>query len=58
MGSLSTQTLRGTMAPEALIGRLAFLCGLIDREEPVSVRDLLPGFTWDKVKKDDIVIEI
>ena len=56
MGSLSTQQLRQTMTPEALIGRLAFLSGLIDREEPVSAKDLIPDFTWDKVKKEDIII--
>ncbi|MCR5664471.1 MAG: tRNA glutamyl-Q(34) synthetase GluQRS [Oscillospiraceae bacterium] len=54
LGSLSTQELRRTMTPEALIGRLAFLCGLLEREEPVSARELLTVFSWDKVVRADI----
>ena len=54
LGSLSTQILRREMAPEALVGRLAFLCGLLDREEPVAARELVPHFSWDRVTKDDI----
>ena len=54
LGSLSTEVLRKEYAPEQIIGRLAFLCGLIDRDEPVTARDLLPAFSWDKVRKEDI----
>jgi glutamyl-tRNA synthetase len=54
LGSLSTEVLRKEYTPEQVIGRLAFLCGLIDREEPVSARDLLPVFAWEKVRKEDI----
>lgn len=54
LGSLSTQALRKETSPEALTGRLAHLCGLIDREEPISARELLPLFSWDKVTKEDI----
>lgn len=56
LGSLSTQVLRREMTPEALTGRLAFLCGLAESEAPISVRELLPGFSWEKIKKDDIVL--
>ena len=56
LGSLSTRELRGELSPEALVGRLAFLCGLIEKEEPVSPRELLSVFSWDKVAKDDILI--
>ena len=54
LGSLSTEVLRKEYAPEQIIGRLAFLCGLIDRDEPVTARNLLPVFSWDKVRKEDI----
>ena len=54
LGSLSTQALRQSCSPEALIGRLAFLCGLIDREEPLRARELLPLFSWDRVRREDI----
>ena len=56
LGSLSTEVLRREKRPEAVVGELAFLCGLIDRKEPVTPRELLPGFSWDKVKRADIAI--
>ena len=56
LGSLSTQELRRSMRPEELIGRLAFLCGLIDREEPVTAAELLPSFSWARVRREDIEI--
>ena len=56
LGSLSTQALRQSQRPEELVGRLAFLCGLREREEPASPRELLADFSWDRVKKEDIPI--
>ena len=57
LGSLSTQVLRKEMSPEALVGKLAFLCGLRDREEPARPEELLHDFDWARVKKEDIPIE-
>ena len=54
LGSLSTKELRREFRPEALVGRLAFLCGLLDREEPVTPRELLCIFSWEKVTREDI----
>ncbi len=56
-GSLSTQELRKTFTPEALVGRLAFRCGLLEREEPVSPRELLAEFSWERVKKEDVPLD-
>lgn len=56
LGSLSTQALRREQRPEALLGRLAFLCGLRRRDEPASARELLADFSWERVKKEDILI--
>ena len=58
LGSLSTQELRRSMRPEEVIGRLAFLCGLLDREEPVTAAELLPSFSWARVRREDIEIEV
>ena len=55
-GSRSTEVLRREKRPEAVVGELAFLCGLIDRDEPVTPRELLSGFSWDKVKRENIAI--
>ena len=57
LGSLSTERLRRETRPEALTGRLACLCGLTETDAPISARELLPGFSWEKIRKDDIVIE-
>ena len=54
LGSLSTEVLRKDYTPAQIIGRLAFLCGLIDRDGLVSARDLLPVFAWEKVRREDI----
>ena len=56
LGSLSTQVLRRKMRPEVLTGKLAHLCGLLDREEPITPRELVPIFSWDRIKKEDIVL--
>lgn len=56
LGSLSTRQLRQDYTPEALVGRLARLCGLIEKEEALTPRELLSEFSWDKVKTEDIPI--
>ncbi len=56
IGSLNTRTLRKEKKPEEIIGQLAFLCGLTDRPDPVSARELIPDFSWEKVKTEDIPI--
>ncbi|MCC8128588.1 MAG: tRNA glutamyl-Q(34) synthetase GluQRS [Clostridiales bacterium] len=41
-------------SPEAVVGRLAFWAGLIDRPETVSARELIPLFSWDRVRREDV----
>ncbi len=48
--------LRKRRTPEELVGFLACRCGLLDREEPVSAAELVGDFSWDKIRKEDIVI--
>ncbi len=55
LGSLSTQALRQDLTPEALTGRLAFLCGLVPTDEPVTPRELAARFDWARVSTEDIV---
>lgn len=57
LGSLSTQALRREMSPEALVGRLARLCGLRETAEAVTPRELLADFDWKKVRTEDIRID-
>lgn len=54
LGSQSTERLRRDYRPEEVIGRLAFLCGLIDREEPCAARELLGVFSWEAIGREDI----
>ena len=49
--------LRQRMTPEALIGTLAFSAGLIDRNQPVSPRELAAVFSWDKLRREDIYLD-
>lgn len=56
LGSLSTQVLRQTHTPEDVLGRLACLAGLRSAPEPVTAMELLHGFSWDRVVKDDIPV--
>ena len=54
LGSLSTQVLRKEKRPEEVVGELAFLCGLTDSAAPVAARELIPGFSWEKVRTEDV----
>lgn len=42
--------------PEPVLGRLAALCGILEREEPAGAAELAKVFSWEKVKREDIVI--
>jgi len=51
-GNLGLSKLRtGGTEPEAVIGWLAHISGLIDRYEEVSARDLISSFSLDQVSK-------
>ena len=55
---LDLGVLRQRMTAPELIGKLAFACGLIEKEEPVSAKELASEFSWDKVCKQDIYFNI
>ncbi len=55
---LDLGVLRQRYAPEELLGLLAHAAGLLDRPERASLRELLPLFSWDKVPKEDITIDL
>ena len=48
--------IRKRMKPEQLIGNLAFAAGILDRNMPISARELAKEFSWNKVSKEDIFI--
>ena len=51
---LDLGVLRTRRKPEELLGVLAHAAGLIDRQTPVSARELAGDFSWERVKKEDI----
>ena len=54
--SLSVRELRARYSPAQVVGRLAFLAGLIDRPEDAMPAELLPLFSWDRLPTDDITL--
>ena len=49
--------LRKHVSAETLIGTLAYSAGLIDKNVPLSARELAEVFTWDKLKGDSIYLD-
>ena len=39
-----------------VLALIAWLCGLLDRPEPVRPAQLLPDFSWDRVKREDVPV--
>lgn len=46
---------RGYTGPD-IVGRLAFLAGLLDRPEPAAPQELISGFSWERVPREDICL--
>ena len=55
---LDLGVLRQNMKPEKLLGILAHACGLIEKPEEVSAKELATVFSWDKIKKEDIYLTL
>ena len=49
--------LRKHVAPEALIGTLAYSAGLIDQNTSLSARELAAEFDWGKLRGDSIYLD-
>ena len=50
--------LRGQITAEALLGILASAAGIIDKNAPISLRELTEEFSWTKVRGDSIYLTI
>ena len=53
-GDLDLAKLREKWQPEEIIGMLAEAAGILPAYRPVSARELVPLFSWGKVKKRDV----
>ena len=49
--------LRLRLRPEQLIGSLAYSCGLLEKPESISARELASIFAWEKLRKEDICLD-
>ena len=54
---LDMGVLRQQMSPEQILGTLAFVAGLLDRCERISARELVSVFSWEKLRKDPVVVD-
>ena len=54
---LDLGALRQNSRPEELVGLLAHACGLTDRYAPATPAELLPLFSWDKLRREDIPLD-
>ncbi len=54
---LDLGVLRQRTDPEKIIGLLAHACGLLDRFEPLTAAELIPHFSWEKLRKTDILLD-
>ena len=50
--------LRKRYTPEQIIGKLAVLAGLISEGETVSAKELISLFSWNRIPKEDIVLDV
>ena len=50
--------LQNHTTPEALLGHLGYACGILDRQMPISARELAGEFAWSKLKPQDIYLDI
>lgn len=49
--------LRGNFTCEELIGKILFLCGILEKEEKLSLSEAVSVFKWEKVSLSDIKLQ-
>lgn len=54
---LDLGALRANTTPHALLGQIACLAGILDKEEPICAAELAAVFDWNNVKREPIVIQ-
>lgn len=50
-------TLRQNNTPQQLLGKIAFLAGIIDKSASISLHELTAEFRWDKVRKNNVIAD-
>lgn len=54
--SLDLGEMRQHFTAEQIIGRLAYYAGIIDQCQPVTARDLISVFDWERVPRTDVIV--
>ena len=54
--SLLTNSMQVDYTPEQLVGRMAYALGLQDTPAPRTPTELLNGFDWNKIPRQDIAL--
>lgn len=54
--TLDMGELRKSMSARQIIGRIAYLAGILPEEMPISPQELIPIFSWKKIPTQDIII--
>lgn len=55
-GDLSLQALSKRRSPQEVVGLLAHWAGLLDAPRPVTPKELIGDFSWERVPKEDIFV--
>ena len=55
-GDQSLENLQQRYTPEQLVGRMAYALGLQDTPAPRTPTELLNGFDWNKIPRQDIAL--
>jgi len=55
---LDLDALRRRLTPEQLLGILAHTAGLLAEPAPISARELASVFSWEKLKKDSVYLDV
>ena len=50
--------LRSHMGAPQLLGSLACTAGLLESPTPISARELVDEFSWQKLHKDSVIVQI
>ena len=58
MPGADLELLRQRMTAEALLGKLAFAAGIIDQDTAVSAKELAGEFSWQKLRREDICLQL
>lgn len=55
-GDVSLENLQKKYTPQQVVGRLAYVCGLLSEPRETTPQQLLADFDWSKVPQGDIVL--